>query len=158
MALFETWIKIYDMFHKGNAYKVIKYRLLVTSHVYRCREPFHKCFVSLSLKSWWKSFWNCFYSKGFIRSQFCTCHDSLAVVTCTNLWPEWFIRLIITAHDFFQLFAHRPLVKWAPRLTCVIRCDVHAHSHRWTWRSHTRNGTDSPLIRQPRSRLQLQYR
>ena len=53
-----------------------------------------------------------------IRSKFCTCHDSLAVVTCAKLWPDsgWldisfhvritniFMRLGLSAHKFF--------VKW----------------------------------------------
>ena len=39
-----------------------------------------------------------------IRSQFCTCHDCWAVMTCANLWPDWMIRLMrikITIMFFF---------------------------------------------------------
>ena len=28
-------------------------------------------------------------------SQFCTCHDSWAAITCENLWSHWIIRIII---------------------------------------------------------------
>ena len=30
-----------------------------------------------------------------ISSQFCTCHDSWAVVTCANLWPDQIIKIKI---------------------------------------------------------------
>ena len=52
-----------------------------------------------------------------IRSQFCTCHDSWAVVACTNLWSGWnrYIqngeKLIATR---FQPKAHIIFVKWVP--------------------------------------------
>ena len=52
----------------------------------------------------------CFYSKNNdqIRSQFCTCYDSLAVMTCAKLWPDWMIRIKIRAkwlsRRFCQLF------------------------------------------------------
>ena len=49
------------------------------------------------------------------RLQFCTCHNSLAVMTCANLWPEWIITIIIKAKiTFTKLYSwsHKPLVKW----------------------------------------------
>ena len=36
-----------------------------------------------------------------IRSQFCTCHDSSAVVTCANLRPDWIMRIMIKAKELF---------------------------------------------------------
>ena len=52
-----------------------------------------------------------------IRPQFCTCHDSWAVVTCAKLWPDW----IITLHGRITFFlmrlglrAHKLFVKWVP--------------------------------------------
>ena len=44
-----------------------------------------------------------------IRSQFCTCHDSSAVVTCANLWPDWAIKTKNYSKEIssrFQLWAH----------------------------------------------------
>ena len=38
------------------------------------------------------------------RSQFCTCHDSSAVVTCAILWPGWIITIIIIARKMFTNF------------------------------------------------------
>ena len=50
-----------------------------------------------------------------IRTQFCTCHNSLAVVTCANLWPDWIITIEIKAETIstiFQLWFHKVFVKW----------------------------------------------
>ena len=50
-----------------------------------------------------------------IRSQFCTCHDSFAVMACAKLWTDWMIifhgraRYIFTK---FQLWAHLAFVTW----------------------------------------------
>ena len=55
--------------------------------------------------------WCCFFQ---VRSQFCICHDSLAVVTCANLWPDWIIQIMIKIRENFQrfqLWAHKPIVK-----------------------------------------------
>ena len=35
-----------------------------------------------------------------IRSQLCTCHDSWAVATCADLWPNWILRIMITMRIF----------------------------------------------------------
>ena len=37
------------------------------------------------------------------RSQWCTCHNSSAVVTCANLWPDWLIRIIIPAKKILKI-------------------------------------------------------
>ena len=43
---------------------------------------FHEWFMSSQLQSLSR-----FYFNDSIRSQFCTCHDSWAVMTCAKLWP-----------------------------------------------------------------------
>ena len=50
--------------------------------------PFHKVLTSPSLKSCAHSLCSNFHYNDPIRSQFCTCHDSYAVVTCTNSWHD----------------------------------------------------------------------
>ena len=53
----------------------------------------------------------CSYMKknnDLIRSQFCTWHDSKAVVTCAKLWHEWISRIDIIVKEIataFQLWA-----------------------------------------------------
>ena len=37
-----------------------------------------------------------------IRSQFCTCHDSWAVVTCANMWPDLAITIKIRGKKNFH--------------------------------------------------------
>ena len=37
-------------------------------------------------------------------SQFCTCHDSWAVMTCANLWHDWIITSKIRAIKFLEDF------------------------------------------------------
>ena len=51
--------------------------------------PSHQGFINSYSKSRKKKSY-CPYLKNNdpIRSQFCTCHDSWAVVTCANLWPD----------------------------------------------------------------------
>ena len=38
-----------------------------------------------------------------IRSQFSTCHDSWAVVTCANLWPDWIVRIKRQQRKFYYI-------------------------------------------------------
>ena len=50
-----------------------------------------------------------------IKSQFCTCPDSGAVVTCAELWPGYIIANWIQITLFSKrlgLWVHRPFVKW----------------------------------------------
>ena len=57
-------------------------------------------------------------NKHHIRSQFCTCHDSSAVVTCANMRLDWSNRIEIGSWIIFtrfQLWAHQPFVKWVNR-------------------------------------------
>ena len=54
-----------------------------------------------------------------IRSQFCICHDSSAVMACAKLWTDMIIRNKITLRRIFvrfQLRAHSPIVKQNPDL------------------------------------------
>ena len=46
------------------------------------------------------------------RSQFCTCHDSWAVMACAKLWPNWIIIEIRTKRVCaqFRLCAHKLFV------------------------------------------------
>ena len=75
------------------------------------KEPSHKVYISL----WSKFCKNMCENTDEFRSQFYTCHDSWAVVTCANLWPDWIIRIEIRASWIFtrfQWWAHRVFVKW----------------------------------------------
>ena len=53
--------------------------------------------------------------KNPIKSQFCACHDSLAVVTCSKLWPDWMgtmkmtSKRIVKGFYFLQVIVH----EWA---------------------------------------------
>ena len=77
-------------------------------------DPFHN-----RLMSWWSK--SCKTTCSFyvenddpIKSQFCTCHDSWAVVTCANLWADGIIRIVVTSRiifERFQLWAHKPFEK-----------------------------------------------
>ena len=42
-----------------------------------------------------------------IISQFCTCHDSSAVVTCAKLWDDWIISLQVKANIFLEDFEYK---------------------------------------------------
>ena len=56
-----------------------------------------------------------FYSDDQIRSQFCTCHDSSAVMACAKLWPDWdiiFHKTVTCIIKRFGLWAHKSFVKW----------------------------------------------
>ena len=53
-----------------------------------------------------------------IRSRFCTCHDSSAVVTCAKLWPDLVNRIMIKAKANFSRFNYElinPLWKGPPK-------------------------------------------
>ena len=82
------------------------------------KEPFYKGFMS----SWCKNMC-CFDVRYYdqISSQFCTCHDSWAVVACTKLGADWVIGLIrITVSDKrnftrFHWRAHKQFVRCGSR-------------------------------------------
>ena len=50
-----------------------------------------------------------------IRSQFCTCHDSWAVMACAKLWPDWIMKIkfkIQNVFTRFHLWAHKAFMEW----------------------------------------------
>ena len=71
--------------------------------------------------------WKYYSSSSFdtndpVRPQICTCHDSWAVMTCANLWPDltviWDVRTIFIFTSF-GFWAHKPLVKLVPANTNI---------------------------------------
>ena len=75
----------------------------------------HKLFTSSLFKSREYSFGYEFNSIDLIRSQFCTCHDSWAVVACAKLWTDLIIIFhVIVIYIFTRLglWAHKWFVKW----------------------------------------------
>ena len=73
-----------------------------------------------------------------IRSQFCTCRDSWAVVTCEKLWHDWIIRSIFTVKRIFirfQLWAHGLSVIWVPGHYQWTSSSNHIHGYciKLTW-------------------------
>ena len=79
------------------------------------RDQSHKLFMNSLFKTHQNSFYSNFDSNNPIRLQFCTCHDSTAVMTCAKLWPDQ----IITHHTTntilmrFRFWAHKLFVKQA---------------------------------------------
>ena len=70
----------------------------------------------LMTKILWINFSSNFNSNGPIRSQFCTWHDSLAVMVCAKLWSDLIFICHVTGTWIFTrpgLWAHNPFVKWA---------------------------------------------
>ena len=66
-----------------------------------------------------------FDSNDLIRSQFCTCHDSSAVMTYAKLWPDLIHIFHIREIWIFTRFgpwAHKLFAKWFPVLwdVCVL--------------------------------------
>ena len=57
-----------------------------------------------------------------IRSKFGTCHDSSAVVTCANVWPDFSIIVIITATRIFTIFGYRLMYPlwYSPQVAALI--------------------------------------
>ena len=74
--------------------------------------------MSSSVKYHENAFCSNSVSDELIRSKFCTCHDSQAVVTCAKFWPDLISTFhIITTHIFarFRLWP-RELYEMAPCL------------------------------------------
>ena len=86
-------------------------------------DTFHKWFMS----SWMKSYENVFCFNldlsHTIRSQMCTCHDSLAVMACAKLWSDW-PDLIINFHTRKKTIRIRSGFgyHWDCRCPNTIRC------------------------------------
>ena len=66
-----------------------------TNHVYS-----HQGFMSSWLKSCENIFCDNFNSHAPIRSQFCTCHDSLAVVACAKLEPGGWFNIKMPSYQY----------------------------------------------------------
>ena len=66
------------------------------------RETFGKGFRRSLFKYSGNSVHSNFNSNDPIRSQFCTCHNSWAVMTCANLWPDMLCISKVRATHFFQ--------------------------------------------------------
>ena len=84
---------------------------------------------------------NCSYVNNHnqIRSQFCTCHDSSAVMTCAKLWPDWIIKIKLKElkrtftimrskimgemglwHTYTGIIQGKELSQWGTMLNCNI--------------------------------------
>ena len=68
----------------------------------------------------------CFVMKSFIsmRSQFCRCHDSWAVMACAKLWPDLIISFHVRATYIFTrfgLWAHKLFVKCIPESVETVK-------------------------------------
>ena len=67
-----------------------------------------------------------------IMSQFCTCHDSSAVMTCANLWHDLIIRIKIKAKIFFaryELWAHLLFVRRVPKVNSYMLYWTHVSAY-----------------------------
>ena len=76
----------------------------------------HKQLMNSLSKSYEKEFCSqCLHY--LIRSYFCTCHDSWAVMACTKLWPDliriFHIKIRYIFSIKFGLWAHGFFAKWA---------------------------------------------
>ena len=58
------------------------------------RGPISQTVYKLTTEILWTLFCSGFHLNGPVRSAFCTCHDSWAVVICAKLWPDMIIILI----------------------------------------------------------------
>ena len=86
--------------------------------------PSHKGFMRLSFKSCENSVSFYLNSNDPIRSQFFTCHNSLAVMACAKLWHDCIIIIFYISVIFiFQIlwWAHKPFAKWVSRPSqCLV--------------------------------------
>ena len=90
--------------------------------------------MSSSPKSCKNTYWFYVNNNDHIRSQFCTCHDSWAVMPCAKVLPDCTIRnklrakLIATS---FQIWAHKLIVTLTPScyvmLVCLSSCTMEIH-------------------------------
>ena len=70
----------------------------------RDKDPFHERFMNLYTKSFKNICCSDMKNNNLIRSQFCTCHDSWAVMVCAKLWPDWIIEIKIRVTRTFKRF------------------------------------------------------
>ena len=59
------------------------------------RNLFHEWLMNTKFKSCKNISWSCMKTNHQIMPQFCTCHNSSAVVACANLWHDWVIKIKI---------------------------------------------------------------
>ena len=69
-----------------------------------------------------------------IWSQFCTCHDSWAVMACAKLWPDCIIRIKITTKVFYSRFQLRTLVL----LEKCVPVTIWHRLHKFVWNAECR--------------------
>ena len=104
-------------------------------HMTNVTDPFHKWFMHSWLQLPQDSFSSNSYFDNSIRFQFCTCHDSSAVMACAKLWPDLIIKFHKRARQIFTrygLWAHKPLVKRVPGPNShqtMMKCNIINHSH-----------------------------
>ena len=75
----------------------------------------------------------CLQDNYTIISQFCTCHDSWAVVTCANLWHDSITGIIITVERVFKRFqswTRRFFVKLS-QFPCAVKKLISVHIFSW---------------------------
>ena len=110
----------------------------------RARDQFHWGFMSSYSKSCAHSSSSHFNNNTQIRSQFCTCHDSWAVVTCANLWHdpnEWNYN----QNGEISIISSSTLCEMCPWLqtggcpqTCLTEAEAEMPHGTWCWRSDFR--------------------
>ena len=73
---------------------ITHYVCLPADGVVWCPGTFSQRNYELITESAENSFCSNSYFNDSIRSQFCTCHDSSAVMACAKLWPDWTIIIL----------------------------------------------------------------
>ena len=73
--------------------------------------------------------WHTFYNYAII-SQFCTCHDSWAVVTCAKLLYDWIIEFKIKAKRIFKRFQLWVVNKGLPIWISPVMLPIDKHMAR----------------------------
>ena len=84
-------------------------RMLGSGYGPICWGLFHKGFMNSQLKSCENFVGSNVVSYNLIMSQFCTCHDSWAVMTCAEFWHDWIIIFNVRATCIFTRFGLDPL-------------------------------------------------
>ena len=84
---------------------------------HRARDPCYWCFMGSSSTSCKNNCHSYMKNNDPIKSQFCTCHDSWAVVTCANLWTDQINKIKIEAN-------------WIAR---KLSCELMKLFMKWVW-------------------------
>ena len=64
--------------------------------------PISETFYMFTIKILQNTFWSHVINNYLVRAQFCTCHDSLAAMTCAKLWHDWVTRIQDRGGKFSQ--------------------------------------------------------